>query len=230
MTSAESISFFVTGTDTASGKTIASTMLLRAFMRAGYPAFGMKPVASGCIRTAEGLVSEDALKLMNNSTTRFPYKLINPVALETPCSPNIAAEQEGYILKPQTILEAYDVLKRAKGIIIMEGVGGWSTPVFGLQGMGEIVRQLGMPVLMVVGLRLGCINHAALTSAAIKKEGADLVGWIANHVDPDYTQSEQTVSCLQDVLGCSLLGHIPFLRDPSTIEGLACLDIQSLVK
>jgi dethiobiotin synthetase len=223
----ETKSFFVTGTDTASGKTLASTMLLRAFNQAGYPVYGMKPVASGCLRTADGLVSEDALKLMNNSTIKLPYKVINPIALETPCSPNIAAELEGCNLTPQIILDAFRVLQRNKGIIIMEGVGGWCTPVFGLQGMGDIVKQLSLPVLMVVGLRLGCINHAAMTLSAIEKDGVELVGWIANHVDPDYMQSEQTVSCLQDLLGCNLLGHIPFLRDPTII---ANLDIQSLLE
>jgi len=230
MNQTETKSFFVTGTDTASGKTLASMMLLRAFIQAGYPAYGMKPVASGCIRTSDGLVSDDALKLMNNSTNKLPYSVINPIALETPCSPNIAAELEGRNVGPQTILEAFHEVKRNKGIIIMEGVGGWYTPVFGQQGMGEIVRQLDLPVLMVVGLRLGCMNHAALTRAAIKNDGAILIGWIANHVDPDYTQSEQTVSCLQDILECSLLGHIPFHRDPSTIESNSCLDIQSLME
>lgn len=222
-------SIFVTGTDTGSGKTVASIMLMRAYQRAGLPAYGMKPVASGCLKTATGLISEDALQLIENSTQALPYALVNPVALEHPCSPNIAAQLEDRVISCGPIEIAYRQLLKQEGILIVEGIGGWQTPVFGMSGMEVLVKKLGLPVVLVIGLRLGCISHALLTLESIQHGGMVLAGWIANQVDPDYLYSEQTVSCLQERMPCALLGQIPHLQDTASVQAFSGLDIRVLL-
>ena len=220
--------FFVTGTDTGSGKTIASVGLLRAFRLAGLQAYGMKPVASGCVQTAEGLVSEDALELIKNSSTRLPYSVVNPVALVQPCSPNIAAQLENREINIKEIVDAYEKIQKQEGMIIVEGVGGWQTPVFGMSGLGALVKQLELPVVLVVGLRLGCINHARLTCQSIRDEKLEIAGWIANQVVLDYAYTSQTIACLQEALDCRLLGLIPYLRDSEPDKTRFSLDIGAL--
>jgi len=222
-------SLFVTGTDTGSGKTMASIMLMRAFKQVGWPVYGMKPVASGCVQTAAGLVSEDALQLIENSTQALPYALVNPVALEQPCSPNIAAMLENRHISYGQIETAYKQLLKQNGILIIEGVGGWQTPVFEMSGMEVLVKQLELPVVLVVGLRLGCISHTLLTLESMQHAGIELVGWIANQVDPHYLYSEQTVSYLQDKMTCDLLGQIPHLQDTASLQAFSGLDIRALL-
>ncbi len=221
--------FFVTGTDTGSGKTLASIMLMRAFKTAGQPVYGMKPVASGCMLTSAGLVSEDALQLIDNSSSRLPYALVNPVALASPCSPNIAAKLEGREVNTGQVLDAYQQLAKQEGVVIVEGIGGWRTPVFGQSGMGIIIKQMELPVVLVVGLRLGCISHALLTHESLKNENIEIAGWIANQVDPDYMYIDETVACLQDVLDCNLLGLIPYLDDPGLSKTGSYLNITTLL-
>jgi len=226
---AEPQGYFITGTDTGSGKTVASVMLLQALKKNGRKVCGMKPVASGCLKMNDSLVSDDAVQLMKHSSIRPAYELVNPVALQTPCSPNIAAELEGLPVDIEKIVLAYKEISRQADIIVVEGVGGWFTPVFGTSGMEVLVTRLQLSVILVVGLRLGCINHALLTAAAIRSCGINLVGWIANHVDPDFLYSEQTVSCLSDTLNCRLLGEIPFKALPNELScAISCLDIMRL--
>lgn len=222
-------SWFVTGTDTGAGKTVASVMLLRAFRAAGHIAHGMKPVASGCMRTDAGLVSDDALLLIGNSSSHLPYEQVNPVALETPCSPNIAATLEGIELDPEAVVRQCRELQGQPGMLIIEGIGGWRTPVFRLSGMDVLVRQLQIPVVLVVGLRLGCLNHACMTLECLRNDGVELAGWIVNQVDPDYIAGEQTVSCLREVIGSEPLGHIPFLSPEHNPGALLRLDIDRLL-
>jgi len=168
------------------------------------------------------------LQLMENSTQALPYALVNPVALEHPCSPNIAAQIENRQITCDQIEIAYRQLIKQDGILIIEGIGGWQTPVFGMSGMEVLVKRLELPVVLVVGLRLGCLSHALLTLESIQRAGIVLAGWIANQVDPDYLYSEQTVSCLQDRMPCELLGRIPHLQEPSSDQAFSCLDIRGL--
>lgn len=229
MSKVEPQGYFITGTDTGSGKTVASMILLQALKNNGRKVCGMKPVASGCLKMDGSLVSEDAMQLIKHSSIRPAYELVNPVALQSPCSPNIAAELEGLPVDFEKIVLAYQEISKQADIIVVEGVGGWFTPVFGTRGMEELVTRLQLSVILVVGLRLGCINHALLTAAAIRSGGINIIGWIANHVEPDFLYSEQTVSCLSDALNCRLLGEIPYavlLNELSCVT--SCLDITRL--
>ena len=221
--------YFITGTDTGSGKTIASVFLLQALKNNGRKVCGMKPVASGCLTMNDRLVSDDAVQLMKHSSIHPAYDLVNPVALQTPCSPNIAAELEGLPVDIEKIVLAYKEISGQADIIVVEGVGGWLTPVFGKTGMEALVTRLQLSVILVVGLRLGCINHALLTAVAIRSRGINIVGWIANHVDPDFHYGEQSVSCLRDTLDCILLGEIPFTGALNELScATSCLDIMRL--
>lgn len=222
-------SFFITGTDTGSGKTLATIMLMRAFKANGQLVYGMKPVASGCMQTSAGLVSDDALQLIDNSSTPLPYAQVNPVALASHCSPNIAAQLEGREISLDQIVDAYQQLNKKDGVVIVEGIGGWRTPIIGVSGMGIIIKQLELPVVLVVGLRLGCISHALLIQEAVKNENIEMAAWIANQVDPNYAYTEQTVACLQDALECNLLGLIPYLDDTRLNKTGSYLNITALL-
>lgn len=220
--------YFITGTDTGAGKTVVSTLLLQAFRQAGQEVYGMKPVASGCRSTASGRVSDDALLLMENSSVQLPYAEVNPVALEAACSPNIAAALEGAGISPEQVEQACQSMLKRNGIVIIEGIGGWRTPVFGMSGMGLVVKRLRLPVILVIGLRLGCINHALLTLDALRSEGVSLAGWIVTQIEPDYIGSEQTVSCLQEAVGIAPLGYIPYLQQIDSRRAHSWLSINRL--
>lgn len=221
--------YFITGTDTGAGKTVASVMLLRAFRNAGHVVYGMKPVASGCVRSSAGLVSDDALQLIADSSVRLPYAQVNPVALEAACSPNIAALFENRHIDPDGLEQSCRKLMELGETLIIEGIGGWRTPVFGLAGMEVLVRRLHLPVILVVGLRLGCINHALLTLETLRNDEVELAGWIVSHTDPDYISGEQTVSCLREAFGCDPLGQIPYLQSGRDI-GHDWLNLHRLLK
>ena len=229
MSKVEPQGYFITGTNTGSGKTVASVVLLQALKNNGRKVCGMKPVASGCMTMNDRLVSEDALQLMKHSSISPEYELVNPIALQAPCSPNIAAELEGLPVDIEKMVLAYKEISKVADIIVVEGVGGWFTPVFGTTGMEALVTRLQLSVILVVGLRLGCINHALLTAFAIRSRGINIVGWIANHVDEGFLYGEQTVSCLSDTLNCSLLGEIPFTGSLNELSwATSCLDIMRL--
>lgn len=222
--------YFITGTDTGAGKTVASVMLMRAFRNAGHVVYGMKPVASGCVRSPSGLVSEDALQLMAGCSVGLPYAQVNPVALEAACSPNIAALIENRQIDPDRLEQSCRQLMDLGGTLIIEGIGGWRTPVFGLAGMEVLVARLHLPVILVVGLRLGCINHALLTLETLRNDGVELAGWIVSQTDPDYISGEQTVSLLREAFGCAPLGHIPHLHSMDKNIDHAWLNIERLLK
>lgn len=205
--------YFVTGTDTGSGKTLATLSLMEAFKTRGEIVGGMKPVASGCARGPEELISDDALQIQAHCSQVWPYSTVNPVALEAPCAPDFAAAKEGRQLTPSPIMDAYADMRRSSGVVIVEGIGGWLTPFSGRTTMADLVRAMAMPAILVVGLRLGCINHALLTQAAIRRDQVELAGWIANHVDPLYPYAMETVTFLKDMLEGAFLGEIPYLEN-----------------
>jgi dethiobiotin synthetase len=200
---------FITGTDTGAGKTVVSTILIRSLKEQGHIVHGMKPVASGCQRTAQGLISDDALMIQAAGSTLADYAEINPVALESACSPNFAAQIENRNINLDEVEQACRRMLQRDGLLMVEGIGGWRTPVFGQEGMVHLVRRLQIPVLLVVGLRLGCINHALLTHQALLADKVRFAGWISSQVDPEYTTSEKTVSCLSEVLGSHPIAMIP---------------------
>lgn len=212
---------YITGTDTGAGKTFASACLLHALRARGLSAVGMKPVASGCVATPEGWRNEDALALLAASEPRPDYVLVNPFALPEPTAPEIAAARAGVTLSLPPILDAYHRLAARADIVVVEGVGGWLAPLDARLDQSDLVRALGLPVILVVGLRLGCINHARLAARAIAADGCAFAGWIASAVDPALLHPDETFECLRRVLPGPCLGRLPFApgEDAAVVAG-----------
>lgn len=196
-------SLFIAGTDTGVGKTWVATRLIRELAAAGYRVAGMKPVAAGADAGPEGPRNEDALALMAASNVALPYECVNPCCLLSPTSPHLAARREGKRIDLDEIKESFSRIELRSDIIIAEGAGGWLAPIAdppvpGLVGptMQEVAKALGLPVLLVVGIRLGCISHALLTAYAIQRSGLHFAGWVANPIDPDFADGAQYVESL----------------------------------
>ncbi|WP_407060826.1 dethiobiotin synthase [Agrilutibacter terrestris] len=200
---------YVTGTDTGIGKSFASAALLHALRARGGRAVGMKPVASGCEATAEGLRNEDALLLQQASDPMPPYADVNPYALANPLAPELAAADAGVTLALPPITHAYARLAAIADTVVVEGVGGWAAPLTASLDQVDLVRALELPVVMVVGLRLGCISHARLTARAIEADGVRLIGWIANDIDPAMARMDDNFAILQRVLPAPCWGRLP---------------------
>lgn len=195
---------FVAGTDTGVGKTWVATRLLRAWVDAGYRAAGMKPVAAGAEATPEGLRNDDALALQAAGNVPLPYEVLNPVCLPRPTSPHLAAEAAGIEINIETIRANFRRIVSISDLVLVEGAGGWWAPIGdppepGQRGptMEDVARTLDLPVLLVVGLRLGCLNHALLTAEAIRASGLPLAGWVANPIDPAFSDGLAYVASLR---------------------------------
>ena len=202
--------FYITGTDTGIGKTVASTALLHALRAQGLRAVGMKPVASGCERTAAEWRNEDALALLAASEPQPAYADLNPYALPLPLAPEIAAREAGVQVEPEVLVSAFRKLRTLADAVVVEGVGGWAAPLAAALDQADLVRLLRVPVVMVVGMRLGCLNHARLTARAIAADGCELVGWIANHVDPDMQRQDENFEILCQRLHAPCWGRLPY--------------------
>ncbi|WP_243042902.1 dethiobiotin synthase [Dyella sedimenti] len=219
--------FFIAGTDTGVGKTHATCALLHAWRARGLHACGMKPVASGSAETAEGLRNEDALALQAASSAPMPYEWINPVALREPLSPHLAAAREGVEIGLAPLLDAFQRLRDMHDAVLVEGVGGWMVPLSRGLLASDIARQWQLPVILVVGLRLGCLSHALLTARAIATDGCRLVGWIGNRIDPDMAAVEENLATLRQWLPAPCLGVLPHGGSPREVSSL--LDIAPLL-
>jgi dethiobiotin synthetase len=200
---------FIAGTDTGIGKTHAACALLHALRRAGYSACGMKPVASGCAETADGRRNDDALALQAASSTVLPYASINPVALRDPLSPHLAAAHEGVEISLAPLRTAFDQLRAGHQCVVVEGVGGWLVPLAPELFAADIAKQWRLPVILVVGLRLGCLNHALLSARAITADGCRLLGWIGNCIEPAMDALEENLGTLERLLPSPCLGVLP---------------------
>lgn len=214
--------FYITGTDTDAGKTWVTTECLKALSTSGLNAVGMKPVASGCEMTREGLRNDDAVKLMAVSSTSLPYDFINPVALNDPTAPEIAAKHDGVIISLPTILSACEYVQALADIVLIEGVGGWLAPLSDTLDQLHIVRALDCPVILVVGLKLGCINHARLSERALKNDGIECIGWIAAQTDTNLLFAEEYFEALQHHLQTPFLGRV-FSGKPAQLGGFVAL-------
>lgn len=218
---------FVTGTDTGVGKTRVATALLRAFARRGLRAVGMKPVAAGCERIDGALVSEDVAALAAASNMNLPVDLINPYRFQPAIAPHLAAELAGETISLQRIRDAYVALAARADRVVVEGAGGFLVPLNEREDFGDLARLLELPVLLVVGMRLGCLNHALLTAEAVQRRGLQFAGWVANRLDAQMSAFEQNVQTLRERLGAPLLGTVPFGVEDAEAAA-SCLDLQVL--
>lgn len=205
---------FVTGTDTGVGKTLVSAALLHALARRHARVVGMKPVAAGLVRHGDADVSEDVLALRAASTLRVPPALDNPVALPEPLSPHLAAARAGRRIAVAELLAAYQGLRGLADAVLVEGAGGWRVPINDRETMADLAIAMAAPVVLVVGLRLGCINHALLTAEALRADGLRLAGWVANAVDPAMACRDENIATLRQRLSAPLLGVVPWLAVP----------------
>ena len=219
---------FVSGTDTGIGKTCASTALLHALRARGLRASGMKPVASGCRATPQGLRNDDAEALLAASDPVPAYADCNPYALAEPIAPHIAARLAGVDIDIAIVRAACARIAANADRVVVEGVGGWAVP-FSAQSMQvELVRALGLPVVLVVGLRLGCLNHALLSHAAIAADGCVLAGWIANPIEPAMPFAESNLQTLQARIDAPLLGVLEHAHAFDARAAARLLDVDAL--
>ncbi len=221
--------FYVTGTDTGAGKTFASCAVLHALRRAGRAAVGMKPVASGCASTPQGWRNEDALALIAASAVQPDYALVNPIALPEPTAPEFAARAAGVEVGLAPLVAAFHTLRPMGDPVLVEGVGGWLAPLSRELMQRHLVQALQLPVLMVVGLRLGCINHALLTESALRASGCTPLAWIGSSVDPHLLFAEDTQACLRERLAAPCLGILPWRADGDAEAASAALDVSRLL-
>jgi dethiobiotin synthetase len=208
---------FVTGTDTGVGKTLVAAGLLHALRRQGLVVAGMKPVASGAILTPDGLRNDDALALAAACSARWPYEVINPYAFEPAIAPHIAAAEAGVIVDLAVLQRAYGELAAASDAVVVEGAGGFLVPLGPALSFADLPAALGLEVVLVVGLRLGCLNHAFLTAEAIAARGLTLAGWVGNQVDPHFARLEENLAALRRTLPAPCWGVVSWqpAGDPS---------------
>ena len=227
-----SLGFFVTGTDTGVGKTLVSVALLQALKKQGYRTAALKPIASGCEYTPQGLRNEDALLLQQAMTLQCPYAWVNPVALELPVIPHLAAQHEGVELNLEDLWRQSQPLLNhpEKDCVIVEGAGGWhSVPLNDQESLVDYIKVLRLPVILVVGMRLGCVNHALLTVEAIQASQLTLAGWVANAMAEPMDLLQKNVETLQARISAPLLGQVPsFPSIPNDLSAYVNLESLSL--
>lgn len=223
--------YFVTGTDTDIGKTFVATALLTAARQQGLSTLGLKPIAAGCHETPDGLRNDDALALLAASTvTPLSYQEVNPVALPAACSPHIAAHEAGRRI---TIIQLAGYcrgsLSRRADLTLVEGAGGWRVPLNDREMLSALPKELGLPVILVVGVRLGCINAALLTAEILIRDGLRLAGWVANVLDPEMAYLDDNLAFLTQRLPAPCLGRLPWVPGQGAEAAAAHLDLQPLL-
>lgn len=207
--------YFVAGTDTGVGKTLISAALLHYANGEGKRTIGLKPIAAGCEEHAEGLRNEDALLLQSVASQKLPYAQVNPIALKAPVAPHIAAEMEGKRLSVERVMGfVRGCLIMPSDFVVVEGAGGWRVPLNTSETLAGLPKAMGLPVILVVGLRLGCINHALLTVEAIQRDGLSIAGWVANTIEEGMPALEQNLDTLRTLIPAPCLGIVPKLAHP----------------
>lgn len=221
--------FFVTGTDTEVGKTFISQAIMYIYEQKRKTCVGYKPVAAGCIVTSDGLRNEDAVCLQDSSTMPLTYDEVNPFPYEEPVAPHLAAQRARREICLEQINDGYKNLqKKQADLLVVEGAGGWRLPIGNRRFMSDFVKENGIPVVLVVGVRLGCINHACMTAELIRRDGLELAGWVANHVDLEMPFLAENIKTLKDHLDAPFLGEVPLVKSPK--EAAAYLDITPLLQ
>jgi len=221
--------FFVTGTDTGVGKTFVACCLLRAFAARGLRVVGMKPVASGAARRGNDLVHDDVERLIAAGNVAAPREHVNPYGFAPAIAPHVAAAEAGMRIDLEHIGRCFDALAGRADLVIVEGVGGFRVPLGAGADTAHLAARLALPLVLVVGVRLGCLNHALLTAEAIASRGLALAGWVANHVDPQMAAAEQNVRALETLIAAPLLARVAFAAAPDPASGAALLDTRKLL-
>lgn len=220
------LKLFIAGTDTEIGKTYVSSGLLMACKQFNLATLGLKPIASGCIKKNGRLLNDDTLALINASTLKLPHETITPFAFEPPIAPHVAAKQVNCSLSVNDLIsKTKTIFQQAANVFIIEGCGGWYTPLNVKETMANYVITENFNVILVVGIKLGCINHALLTYQAIKKDGANIIGWVANQVDKSMLLPKESIAYLQNQLPIPCLGLIEYSMPPQDI-----LDIKTILQ
>lgn len=201
--------YFITGTDTGIGKTWVTVGLMTSAKRQGLAVGGMKPVASGCESTPQGLRNEDALAIQSAATRPIAYENVNPYAFAPAIAPHIAAREAGVKIDPAIIRDRYLCVAAEFDTVFVEGVGGWSVPLAPDLMVSDLPALLNLPVILVVGMRLGCMNHALLSAQAIRADGAEMAGWIANSIDPAMERHEENLDYLRANIAAPCLAVVP---------------------
>lgn len=222
--------YFVTATDTDAGKTLVCTALLRAVADRGLAGLAMKPVAAGCALTPQGPRNQDALKLLAQMAPLLSYEQVNPVALQPAIAPHLAAEQTGISINADKLANhCRSIMQLDPDLCLIEGAGGWRVPLNSNETWVDLVKQLQIPVILVVAVRLGCINHALLTVESILRDGVKLTGWVANQTEKDMPGLEGNLSALKNRIEAPLLGIIPYIDHPDATNVTQYLNLQLLL-
>jgi dethiobiotin synthetase len=203
-------SLFITGTDTEVGKTVISVAIMASLQKQGELVVGMKPIASGCEVTEHGLRNEDAIEIQQQCSNPINYQIINPYAFQPAIAPHIAAKQVGVEIDIQHIQKQFCVLQQGADSVIVEGAGGWLVPLNDKLSMEDLAIRLGLPVVVVVSIKLGCINHALLTIQAIEQSGLPIYGWVANRLEAN-SQADEIINTLKNTITAPCLGDVPHL-------------------
>jgi len=219
---------FVTGTDTEIGKTLVSAAILHKLVASGRRACGMKPVAAGAELRDGALHNDDADMLFNAGNVHLPASITTPYMLREPAAPHIAAALEGVTIDAVPIIAAFAEIQAASDAVVVEGVGGFRVPFNDTFDSADLAAQLNLPVILVVGLRLGCISHALLTVEAIVARGLVLAGWVANTADPDMRFAPENIEALAQHIPAPLLGVVPRLQEPTAAHAAEFIDLAGL--
>ena len=221
--------FFITGTDTGVGKTLVSCTLINACIARGLKVSGMKPVASGSEQTGQGLRNSDALALQQAANVVADYDTINPYCFEPAIAPHLAAQQAGTSIELPVLQRAYRMLAVRSEVVVVEGAGGWRVPLAPSGYLSDFPEAEQMAVVLVVGLRLGCLNHAVLTAEAIQSGPCNLVGWVGNLIDPQFALLQQNLDTLRDRLAAPCLGVLPHAAAPDARAFSKLLKVDELL-
>lgn len=220
--------FFVAGTDTGVGKTLVTSALLLAARQRGFSTLGLKPVAAGCEQTDAGLRNDDAVALQAASTVAVSYDQVNPIALREAIAPHLAAKHEGRSLQAARLAGLCRGALSKADLVLIEGAGGWRVPLTGRETLAQLAVELQLPVILVVGIRLGCLNHALLTAEAVRNDRLQLAGWVANVIDPETAFIDENIETLERWLGAPRLATLPYIPQVRAEQLIQQIDIAPL--
>lgn len=223
-------SLFVTGTDTGVGKSLVACALIHAFQARGLRVAGMKPVASGSARTPQGLRNDDALALHAAANVHAAYAEVNPYCFEPAIAPHIAAVEAGVDIQVPRLIAAYEQLAARADLVVVEGAGGWRVPLAPHGYLSDFPEALQLEVVLVVGVRLGCLNHAILSAEAIARGGrCRLAGWIGNLIDPSCARLDANLATLHERLPAPCCGIVQYQTPPDPVRIATALQLESLM-